>query len=68
MQTEYIDVTPTWNEIDYMEHAKASYVRDVEQQNRKMRITLSRILLWWDTQDKHYANSILADDIREVLK
>jgi hypothetical protein len=60
------------NEIDYMEHAEASaeasYVRDLEQQNRKMRITLSRILLWWDTQDKHYANSILADDIREVLK
>lgn len=60
------------NEIDYMEQseasAEASYVRDLEQQNRQMRITLSRILWWWETQDKHYANSILADDIRGILK
>ncbi len=60
------------NELDYMEHAEASaeasYVRDLEQQNRQMRITLSRILWWWETQDKHYANSILAHDIRKILK
>jgi hypothetical protein len=60
------------NEIDYMEHAEASaeasYVHDLEQQNAEMRNTLSRILLWWQRNDKNYADSIFADEIREVLK
>jgi len=60
------------NEIDYMEHAEASaeasYVRYLEQQNDEMRNTLSRILLWWQRNDKNYADSIFADEIREVLR
>jgi len=44
-----------------------NYIKWLEEQNRQMKLTLSRILLWWDTNDKVYSNSMLADDIRKIL-
>jgi hypothetical protein len=44
-----------------------NYIKGLEEQNRQMKLTLSRILLWWDTNDKVYSNSMLADDIRKIL-
>jgi len=44
-----------------------NYIKGLEEQNRQMKLTLSRILIWWDTNDKHYSGSILADDIRKIL-
>jgi len=44
-----------------------NYIKALENQNRQMKLTLSRILMWWDTNDKVYADSMLADDIRKIL-
>ena len=44
-----------------------NYIKELEEQNRQMKLTLSRILIWWDTNDKVYSNSMLADDIRKIL-
>lgn len=44
-----------------------NYIKGLEEQNRQMKLTLSRILIWWDTNDKVYSNSMLADDIRKIL-
>ena len=44
-----------------------NYIKGLEEQNRQMKLTLSRILLWWDTNDKVYSDSMLADDIRKIL-
>lgn len=44
-----------------------NYIKVLEEQNRQMKLTLSRILIWWDTNDKVYSDSMLADDIRKIL-
>jgi hypothetical protein len=44
-----------------------NYIKGLEDQNRQMKLTLSRILIWWDTNDKAYSDSMLADDIRKIL-
>jgi len=47
---------------------ETAYISSLEQRNREMRILLSRILWWWETKDEFYAKSILADEIREIIK
>lgn len=44
-----------------------NYIKGLEEQNRQMKLTLSRILIWWDTNDRAYSDSMLADDIRKIL-
>lgn len=44
-----------------------NYIKWLEEQNRQMKLTLSRILIWWETNDKHYSDSMLANDIRKIL-
>ena len=44
-----------------------NYIKGLEEQNRQMKLTLSRILIWWDTNDKVYSSSMFADDIRKIL-
>jgi hypothetical protein len=64
MNTEYID------SLD-----EAAYISRLEQQNQylemkndDMRNTLCRILIWWQRNDKNYADSIFANEIREAIK